>query len=137
LRHVQRNEEVLSGWQEAAGIAERAKSKITDKDFTGLKDFEKLLPLFARWHEVGYERDTAGNRDLHFDEYCVLVLLFFQSDRGFAAGAAAGVGVEVGAEETRRAANVAGIVLGGAASVRSRIAAADHRAWIATASCES
>jgi hypothetical protein len=59
------------------GGAGRSKSKITDKDFTGLKYFEKLLPLFARLHEVGCARDKAGNRDLHCDEYCVLLLLFF------------------------------------------------------------
>jgi hypothetical protein len=77
LRHVRRNEGVLSGWQEAAGRAGRAKPKITDKDFTGLKYFEKLLPLFQRLHKVGCARDKAGNRNLHFDEYSVLVLLFF------------------------------------------------------------
>ncbi len=57
-------------------MAGQSKPKITDKDITGLKYFEKLLPLFERLHEVGCERDTAGNRDLHFDEYCCLVLLF-------------------------------------------------------------
>ena len=58
-------------------MAGRSNSKITDKEITGLKYFEKLLPLLERLHEVGCERDTAGNRDLHFDEYCCLVLLFF------------------------------------------------------------
>jgi hypothetical protein len=61
------------------------KPPITDKEITGLKYFEKLLPLFERLHEVGCERDTAGNRDLHFDEYCCLVLLFFfnpKAERG-------------------------------------------------------
>ena len=52
------------------------KLQITDQEITGLKYFEKLLPLFARLHEVGCERDTAGNRNLHFDEHCCLVLLF-------------------------------------------------------------
>jgi hypothetical protein len=27
-----------------------------------LKHFKRLLPLFSRLHEVGCERDTAGNR---------------------------------------------------------------------------
>ena len=58
-------------------MAGRSKPRITDGDITGLKYFEKLLPLFERLHEVGCERDSAGNRDLHFDEYCCLVLLFF------------------------------------------------------------
>ena len=53
------------------------KPDIRDKNLTGLKYFEKLLPLLTRLHDVGCERDTAGNRELHFDEYCCLVLLFF------------------------------------------------------------
>ncbi len=56
--------------------SDKPKPEIRDKDITGLKYFEKLLPLFQRLHEVGCERDTAGNRDLHFDQYCCLVLLF-------------------------------------------------------------
>jgi hypothetical protein len=35
-----------------------------------------LLPLLAPLHEVGCQRDTAGNRQLHFDEYVTLVLLY-------------------------------------------------------------
>ncbi len=57
--------------------SDNPKPEIRDKDITGLKYFEKLLPLFRRLHEVGCDRDAAGNRDLHFDEYCCLVLLFF------------------------------------------------------------
>ena len=57
--------------------SDNLKPEIREKDITGLKYFEKLLPLFARLHEVGCERDTAGNRDLHFDQYCCLVRLFF------------------------------------------------------------
>ena len=58
-------------------MASPSKPKISDKDITGLNYFEKLLPLFERLQEVDCDRDTAGNRDLHFDEYCCLVLLFF------------------------------------------------------------
>jgi hypothetical protein len=61
----------------ARRTSDKAKREIRDKDITGLKYVEKLLPLFERLHEVGCERDTAGNRDLHFDQYCCLVLLFF------------------------------------------------------------
>jgi hypothetical protein len=43
---------------------------------TGLKYFDKLAPLLARLHEVGCQRDKAGNRTLHYDQYCMLVLLF-------------------------------------------------------------
>jgi hypothetical protein len=42
----------------------------------GLKQLQRLLPLFGRLREVGCGRDTAGNRQLHFDQYCTLVLLY-------------------------------------------------------------
>ncbi len=35
----------------------------------------ELLPLLAPLHDVGCQRDTAGNRQLHFDDYVMLVLL--------------------------------------------------------------
>jgi len=57
-------------------MADATQPKITDKDIVGLKYFDKLLPLLARLHDVGCARDKAGNRELHFDEYCCLVLLF-------------------------------------------------------------
>jgi hypothetical protein len=42
---------------------------------TGLKYFEKRKPLLERLHEVGCERDKAGNRELHYDEFCLFLLL--------------------------------------------------------------
>lgn len=36
----------------------------------------RKLPLLASLHEVGCGRDRAGNRQLHFDEYVTLVLLY-------------------------------------------------------------
>jgi hypothetical protein len=50
--------------------------KIKEKDVRGLKYFDTLGPLLNRLHDVGCARDTAGNRQLHFDQYCLLVLLF-------------------------------------------------------------
>jgi len=41
----------------------------------GLKRLRHLLPLLEPLHKVGCERDRAGNRQLHFDEYVTLVLL--------------------------------------------------------------
>jgi hypothetical protein len=35
-----------------------------------------VLPLLDRLHEVGTQRDTAGNRQLFFDDYVKLVLLY-------------------------------------------------------------
>jgi len=52
------------------------KPKIRSKDITGLKYFDKLAPLLERLHDDGCKRDKAGNRDLHFDQYCMLILLY-------------------------------------------------------------
>lgn len=50
---------------------------IREKDIQGLKYFDQLAPLLARLHDVGCHRDRAGNRSLHYDQYCMLILLFF------------------------------------------------------------
>ena len=57
-------------------MAGQKRIDITDTDLSGFKYFEKLKPLFARLHDVGCVRDQAGNRELHYDEYCTLILLF-------------------------------------------------------------
>lgn len=44
-------------------------------ELTGFKYFDRLIPLVARLHEVGCARDTAHNRTLYYDHYCLLVLL--------------------------------------------------------------
>ena len=49
---------------------------VREEDVTGLKYFDKLAPLLAPLHKVGCQRDKAGNRKLHYDQYCMLVLLF-------------------------------------------------------------
>ncbi len=49
---------------------------IREEDVRGLKYFDQLAPLLERLHDVGCQRDTAGNRSLHYDQYCLLVLLF-------------------------------------------------------------
>lgn len=55
----------------------RARRKdVREEQLTGLKYFDQLAPLFERLHESGCERDAAGNRVLHFDQYCLLVLLY-------------------------------------------------------------
>jgi hypothetical protein len=51
------------------------RQEVTVANVTGLKYFEKLRPLLERLHEVGCERDKAGNRDLHYDEFCLFLLL--------------------------------------------------------------
>jgi len=57
-------------------MAQPKRSEITDKDVTGLKYFDKLAPLLRRLHDAGCQRDKAGNRQLHFDQFCMLELLF-------------------------------------------------------------
>jgi hypothetical protein len=59
-----------------SGMAGKRRDDVREEDVTGLKYFDKLAPLLARLHEVGCGRDKAGNRKLHFDQYCMLVLLF-------------------------------------------------------------
>ena len=44
------------------------------KALQGWKYFRRLTPLLARLHDAGCQRDHAGNRTLHFDEYCALLL---------------------------------------------------------------
>ncbi len=71
-------------------MAGRKQVDMTDKSLSRFKYFEKLRPLFVRLHDVGCTtsaarrrlhdvgcvRDKAGNRELHYDEYCTLILLF-------------------------------------------------------------
>lgn len=53
-----------------------AADRIDPRQIQGLKRLKHILPLLASLHEVGCERDKAGNRELHFDEYVTLVLLW-------------------------------------------------------------
>lgn len=57
-------------------MAEPSDNPIPGPKLQGLKYLDKLLPLFDRLHDVGCQRDKAGNRKLHFDHYCALILLF-------------------------------------------------------------
>lgn len=55
----------------------RAKrADIEEQDLTGLKYFRQLGSLLQALHDVGCERDRAGNRSLHMDQYCSLMLLY-------------------------------------------------------------
>lgn len=57
-------------------MARKRRDKIAERDITGLKYFDKLAPLLARLHDDGCARDRAGNRQLHYDQYCMLILLY-------------------------------------------------------------
>jgi len=54
----------------------RKRPEVTEADIQGLKYFDKLAPLLQRLHDDGCERDQAGNRNLHYDQYCMLILLY-------------------------------------------------------------
>lgn len=58
------------------GMANKQREKVREKDIVGLKYFDRLGPLLARLHDDGCARDKPGNRELHYDEYCMLVLLY-------------------------------------------------------------
>jgi hypothetical protein len=58
-------------------MAGHSRQPVEEQDVTGLKYFDVLAPLMGRLHEVGCERDKAGNRQLHYDQYCMLLLLYF------------------------------------------------------------
>lgn len=49
---------------------------IKDKELGGFKYFKSISGLLERLHDVGCERDRAGNRTLHMDQYMSLILLF-------------------------------------------------------------
>jgi Transposase DDE domain len=57
-------------------MAGKRREEITERQITGLKYFDKLAPLLERLHDDGCARDRAGNRELHFDQYCMLLLLY-------------------------------------------------------------
>lgn len=57
-------------------MARQRRKKITEQQITGLKYLDKLAPLLERLHDDGCARDRAGNRQLHFDQYCMLLLLY-------------------------------------------------------------
>jgi hypothetical protein len=67
----------MSIWQDTAMARRRKpKQKLKEGQVQGLKYFDELKPLLQRLHSVGTERDRAGNRGLHMDEYCMLLLVF-------------------------------------------------------------
>jgi len=57
-------------------VARKERERIREQDITGLRYSDRLAPLLERLRDVGCERDRAGNRELHYDQYCLLVLLY-------------------------------------------------------------
>ena len=53
------------------------KSKVTADQLQGFKYFDLLNPLLVELHLVGTERDQANNRELFYDQFASLQLLYF------------------------------------------------------------
>lgn len=53
-----------------------SKDAIREKDILHLGHLKRVFSLLDALHDVGCERDTAGNRKLHFDGYVRLMLLY-------------------------------------------------------------
>ena len=53
----------------------KKKEKIKESDLQGFKYFKKLSQMLEHLHNAGCQRDRAGNRILHMDQYMTLMLL--------------------------------------------------------------
>lgn len=60
-------------------MARSCSPPVREADLRGFKYFRLLGPLLQRLHEVGSARDKAGNRELFYDQYTALLLLYFFS----------------------------------------------------------
>jgi len=49
----------------------------TEEQLQGFKYLQLLGSLLTDLHEAGAERDRAGNRNLFYDQYALLLLLYF------------------------------------------------------------
>lgn len=57
----------------------KQKPEIDPKDIQGLKYFRVLEPFLEQLHSIGTARDRAHNRQLHMDQYCMLIMLWMYS----------------------------------------------------------
>src|SRR3954467_15178517 len=57
-------------------VAETTPSELTLADIRGFKQLRRVAGLLSFLHDNGCGRDRAGNRELHFDDYVLLVLLY-------------------------------------------------------------
>ena len=58
-------------------MAPPSKPEILEKDIGGFKKFQRVLKLFEGLHTHACDRDLAGNRKLHYDQYIGLILLYY------------------------------------------------------------
>lgn len=57
-------------------MATRKDDTIRESDLQGLGQLDRLMPLLERLRPVGCDRDKSQNRELFFDHYCALILLY-------------------------------------------------------------
>jgi Transposase DDE domain len=60
-------------------MAAMTRAPVTTRDLQGFKYFRLLGPLLEHLHAAGTERDRAGNRQLFYDQYAALLLVYFFS----------------------------------------------------------
>ena len=60
----------------SSSVVSESQPSLKKKDIVCLGHLKRVFPLLGRLHEVGCERDTSGNRQLFFNDYCKLVLLY-------------------------------------------------------------
>lgn len=58
-------------------MAAPRRREIRERDLKSFKYFRLIRKLLERLHNVGTARDRAGNRELFFDQYVSLLLLYF------------------------------------------------------------
>jgi hypothetical protein len=58
-------------------MAGKKKRRIEERELQGFKHFRLLMPILEQLHADACQRDVAGNRQLHFDQYAALILLYF------------------------------------------------------------
>ena len=58
-----------------ASMSEK-RQKIKESQLQGFKYFKAISTMFESLHDVACERDVAGNRTLHMDQYASLLLLY-------------------------------------------------------------
>jgi hypothetical protein len=57
-------------------VAKAKKEPISIEDVPNQKLVGRIAGMLSHLHGVGCERDRAGNRELHFNDYVLLVLLY-------------------------------------------------------------
>jgi Transposase DDE domain len=58
-------------------MAGKRRLPVVERDLQGLKYFKVLGPLLDGLHDAATARDRAGNRQLHYDQFALLLLLYF------------------------------------------------------------